>query len=220
MIDIDPKNRLQEERSANKEQRMKTIIKAAQTIFIQNGLEQTTMQDIANEANIGVATLFRYFPRKEKLLVAVIVGIIEVNIPIFQAAENVQGSCIQKIEKIFDIYILFNKEKQERTKLVAAFETYAAQHNEPLEDIDIYGSTFGEIKIIFSRIIDGGKKDGSIRQDIDVEKTLDVLIHAFNSFSARLSMPKKNIGLSSTTMEPEEELTILKTVFISYLQEN
>ena len=193
MIDIDPKNRLQEERSANKEQRMKTIIKAAQTIFIQNGLEQATMQDIANEANIGVATLFRYFPRKEKLLVAVIVGIIEVNIPIFQAAENVQGSCIQKIEKIFDIYILFNKEKQERTKLVAAFETYAAQHNEPLEDIDIYGSTFGEIKIIFSRIIDGGKKDGSIRQDIDVEKTYFNL----EGISQLMKSPSLNLRFSS-----------------------
>lgn len=217
---MEPKIRLEQERLASKEQRIQDIIKAARVTFIEKGLEKTTMQDIATEASIGIATLFRYFPRKEKLLVTVIIGIVEDNIPIFQAAEDLQGTCIQKIEKIFDIYIMFNKEKLERTKLIASFETYAAQHNEPLEDIDIYGTTFRKIKIIFSGIIETGKKDGSIRQDIDIEETLNVLIHAFNAFSARLSMPKKNIGLSTNKMEPEEELKVLKTVFINYLQNN
>lgn len=199
---------------------MQDIIKAAKKTFIEKGLEEATMQDIATEASIGIATLFRYFPKKEKLLVAVIIKIIEGNISVFQAAEDLQGTCIQKIEKIFDIYIMFNKEKQERTKLIASFETYAAQHNEPLEDIDIYGTAFEKIKIIFSKIIDAGKKDGSIRPDIDIDETLNVMIHAFNAFSARLSMPKKNIGLSSNAMNPEEELIVLKTIFINYLQTN
>jgi len=215
---MEPKIRLEQERLANKEQRVQDIINAARNTFIKKGLEKTTMQDIANEASIGVATLFRYFPRKEKLLVTVIIKIIEGNVHFFKAAEDFEGTCIQKIEKIFDVYIMFNKEKQDRTKLIASFEIYAAQHDEPLEDIDIYGTNFEKIKIIFSRIIATGKIDGSIRQDIDVEETLDVLIHAFNAFSARLSMPKKSIGLSSSTLEPEEELKILKTVFINYLQ--
>ena len=217
---MEPKIRLEQERLASKEQRMQDIIKAAQKTFIEKGLEEATMQDIANEASIGIATLFRYFPKKEKLLVAVIIKIIEGNISVFQAAEDLQGTCIQKIEKIFDIYIMFNKEKQERTKLIASFETYAAQHNEPLEDIDIYGTAFEKIKIIFSKIIDAGKKDSSIRPDIDIDETLNVMIHAFNAFSARLSMPKKNIGLSSNAMNPEEELIVLKTIFINYLQTN
>lgn len=53
-----------------------------------------------------------------------------------------------------------------------------------------------------------------MRQDIDVEKTLNIRVHAFNHFPARISMPK-NIVLSSATMEPEEKPTILKTIFIS-----
>lgn len=38
---------------------------------------------------------------------------------------------------------------KEQTKLVTAFETYAAQHNERLEDINIYRSPFRETKSFF-----------------------------------------------------------------------
>lgn len=216
---MEPKVRLEQERMANKEQRVQDIIQAARTVFLENGLEKTTMQDIATEASIGIATLFRYFPRKEKLIVTVITKLIAENVPIFQAAENSSGTCLQKIEKIFDIYIKLHKEKQKRFKLITSFETYAAQHNEPVEDIDIYGNTFQEIRTIFSRIIETGKKDGSIRQDIDIEETLNVILHVFNAFSSRLSMPQKNVGLNSNKISPEKELTTLKTIFISYLQD-
>lgn len=215
---LEPRVRLEKERLASKEQRLNNIIKAARTVFLEKGLEETTMQDISNEASIGIATLFRYFPRKEKLIVTTIINIIEDNIPVFQAAENSEGTCLQKIEKIFDIYIMLNKEKQKRIRLIASFETFAAQHAVPLEDIDIYSSTFEKIKIIFTRIIEEGKKDGSIRQDIEVEDTLNVMINAFNAFAARLSIPKKNMGLNSNKLEPEEELSVLKTIFINYLK--
>lgn len=38
---------------------------------------------------------------------------------------------------------------KEQTKLVTAFETYPAQHNERLENITIYRSPFREIKLFF-----------------------------------------------------------------------
>ena len=38
------------------------ILDAAESLFLQNGLDQTTMVDIANEAGIHKVTLYRYFP--------------------------------------------------------------------------------------------------------------------------------------------------------------
>ncbi|MFN3633241.1 helix-turn-helix domain-containing protein, partial [Exiguobacterium profundum] len=57
-------------RQQNKEERVQLIIQEAERLFIENGFEKVQMQDIADAAGIGVATLFRYFPKKDQLIVA------------------------------------------------------------------------------------------------------------------------------------------------------
>src|ERR1044072_453793 len=46
------------------------IIAAARTVFGRNGLN-ASMASVARETGVGIATLFRHFPRKEDLLAAV-----------------------------------------------------------------------------------------------------------------------------------------------------
>src|ERR1044072_7331052 len=46
------------------------IIAAARTFFGRNGLN-ASMASVAREAGVGIATLFRHFPRKEDLVAAV-----------------------------------------------------------------------------------------------------------------------------------------------------
>ncbi|MFY9946654.1 MAG: helix-turn-helix domain-containing protein, partial [Exiguobacterium chiriqhucha] len=41
---------------------MNRIIKQAEVLFLQDGFERVQMQDIADASELGVATLFRYFP--------------------------------------------------------------------------------------------------------------------------------------------------------------
>src|SRR5262245_55518218 len=44
------------------------ILEVAQKQFARQGFEATTTRDIAREANIGVGTLFNYFPTKESIV--------------------------------------------------------------------------------------------------------------------------------------------------------
>ena len=44
------------------------ILQAAQQLFAQDGLETATTRDIARKAEIGVGTLFNYFPSKEVIV--------------------------------------------------------------------------------------------------------------------------------------------------------
>lgn len=62
---MNPKTRYEKERSDGKQQRLITILESAERVLSQKGIEKSTMQDVASEANIGIATLFRYFPRKK-----------------------------------------------------------------------------------------------------------------------------------------------------------
>lgn len=57
-------------RQQNKEERLNWIIHQAEVLFLKDGFKRVQMQDIADASGIGVATLFRYFSRKDQLIVA------------------------------------------------------------------------------------------------------------------------------------------------------
>lgn len=47
----------------------RAILRAASDLMTQHGFEATTMKQIARAANLGDATIYKYFPTKEKLVV-------------------------------------------------------------------------------------------------------------------------------------------------------
>jgi AcrR family transcriptional regulator len=57
-------------RERKRQERNDTIIDAAMALFQRKGYEQTTMEEIAARADISPPTLYRYFPRKTELLIA------------------------------------------------------------------------------------------------------------------------------------------------------
>jgi len=53
------------------EEQRERILDVAQALFLQQGLENTTMVDIARAAGITKVTLYRYFPNRDEIALAV-----------------------------------------------------------------------------------------------------------------------------------------------------
>lgn len=73
-------------RDKKKEQTRGRIQAASRQLFEKRGFEKTTMADIAAEAEIGLGTLYNYFPSKTAMF--------------FSLIENNAGSHIQELERI------------------------------------------------------------------------------------------------------------------------
>lgn len=73
-------------RDKKKEQTRGRIQAASRLLFEKRGFEKTTMADIAAEAEIGLGTLYNYFPSKTAMF--------------FSLIENNAGSHIQELERI------------------------------------------------------------------------------------------------------------------------
>ena len=58
-------------KKSDKDDRREKIIDVAFRLFVNKKIESVTMGEIAKEAGIGRATLFRYFPGKLELVIAV-----------------------------------------------------------------------------------------------------------------------------------------------------
>jgi AcrR family transcriptional regulator len=61
-----------ERKEREKEQRRRTILKAARKIFFEKGLQATAMDEIAETAELSKGTLYLYFKSKEDLYVSLL----------------------------------------------------------------------------------------------------------------------------------------------------
>jgi AcrR family transcriptional regulator len=212
---MNPKTRYEKERSDGKQQRLLDILEAAEQVFSQKGIEKSTMQDVASEANIGIATLFRYFPRKEKLIVAVATRMLEPMLDYFKYVADLPNPCLEKIEKLFDFFI----QDQNHLSIIfmVNFESYASHSSEPVEDVLNFNALNRKIWHEYSRIIQNGVEDGSIRAGLPVKETLITLMNSFALFSRKLTM-KKNILLLESDLDSDDQLELLKQIFLDHLK--
>ncbi|KRC59469.1 MULTISPECIES: TetR family transcriptional regulator [unclassified Nocardioides] len=58
--------------SAEQKDRYRRILRAASKLGAEHGLERMQMNDVAKEAGVAIATLYRYFPSKTDLFVGVL----------------------------------------------------------------------------------------------------------------------------------------------------
>ncbi|MDR0737682.1 MAG: TetR/AcrR family transcriptional regulator, partial [Prevotellaceae bacterium] len=59
----------------------KTIMEAAEKVFLQKGLKGATTQEIAAEAGVNKALLHYYFRSKESLYLAIFVNLVKTKVP-------------------------------------------------------------------------------------------------------------------------------------------
>ena len=54
-----------------KQEKYKRMLEAGFNLFSERGIEQVTMPEVAQASSVGRATLFRYFPSKMELVIAI-----------------------------------------------------------------------------------------------------------------------------------------------------
>jgi AcrR family transcriptional regulator len=215
---IQPQQRLEQERSSMKAKRRKSIIETAKAVFADKGFEQSTMQEIAREASLGVATVFRYFPKKENLIVAVASEIVQSEIEVFEKIARGEGSCYDKLSRIFDSFIFFGiTGHQQSSKLIEAFECYVALSKEPLEDIALYQAQYNRLVALFSELADLGIEDGSVKTESMTKEIMITMMNVFGNFSKKMAM-LNGIPAFQTQVKEAEQLHILKKMFLSQIK--
>ena len=65
---------IQERREREKEERRNQIIKTARKEFIESGIRNSSIKDIARKAELSPRTIYTYFNNKQELYVAVLLS--------------------------------------------------------------------------------------------------------------------------------------------------
>lgn len=88
-----------------------TLLRAARKVFAERGYFQCKISDIASEAGMSQGNLYWYFSGKEDLLEAVLADGFETLGAIMQQGAAGEGTCLQKLDRLLEAYIAFNRER-------------------------------------------------------------------------------------------------------------
>lgn len=205
-------------RELKKMERYAEIIEVAKDLFTNRGLHQVQMQEIADAANLGIATLFRYFPKKEHLVIAVANTIVEeMNLHI-QGIIALPISAFEKMEKIFDYYL--SMVKQDFIKLIRfheSFDLYTTIATSELDDVTKFIEPREKFAKTILQLVQQGKDDGTIRQDVDSELLIMTAIQNFSVFSIKVATVRPELK-QPTSYEPYKQMLLLKQIFLSFIK--
>ena len=157
-----------ERKERERQKRRLDIVKASEKVFLTKGFEQTTMDDIAEQAELSKGTLYLYFKSKDELYSEIIKRGEKILTSLFTEAVNTNENGLCKVKKIGEAFIKFYNEHQEYNEaLMRGHSHINSTDNANCND----GQNGGESHQVFMNAIDSGKKDGSIRSNIDPLKT-------------------------------------------------
>ncbi|MDT9722855.1 TetR/AcrR family transcriptional regulator [Paenibacillus sp. ClWae2A] len=209
------RKQLDEHRGKRKEE----IIAAAEAVYMEMEFSKVTIQDIVERCGISRVTLYKYFKSIDEIIFEIQIRILEQ----FKVAMNdhvpstVNG--LMKFQAMFDYILLHFEEHKQRNQFIAVFDTRYKDNYSTPELEQRYRSYLHQDKAPFSKWLDEGQLDGSIRQEIDVDVATAMISNVVNSTLQRMALRGELLHLDQG-VDPERVIHEMAAMIIAYLQSN
>ncbi len=192
-----------------KEAQQNFILQEATKLFLEKSISNVTMSDISSYIGIGEATLYRYFGKKQNLVMKVAENLSK-NIldKYFIFDENKSG--YENIKDFYKAYLKIYQSDKEYYSFVYSLDAYI--HNEMGINLETYNDNVNLFKDVFYKCFEKGIKDNSIKDDISLDIYYRTTTIALLSFCKKLAV--ENILQEDETSSKEEEIEALIELFL------
>lgn len=167
---------IEERREREKEKRYNVIIDAAEKIIFSKGIEQATMQDIADEAELSKGTLYLYFKSKNELYTAIALRGSDILTRRFAKVFVGDYTGLVLIRKIGEVYLDFVSDNPDYFKAFMYYESMSDVKE--LQESEIAGHCEENRRESLSymiRALQIGMQDGTIDDSYDPRELAIVL---------------------------------------------
>ncbi len=155
------------------------ILKAAEKMIAEKGFNNTTISEIAGQAEVAEGTVYEYFKNKEDLLLS---------IPQHQFARHMERlneifeikTPMRKLRRLIRYYFYLHLTERDFLKVFLL----NIQFNQKFYDSPVF-DTFNQYIAFIINIIEEGKANNSIRQDVNNRVFRNLFLGAFTHLSLR-----------------------------------
>ena len=195
-----------------KEVKTEYITAAATKLFLERSISEITIKDIAEAADVGEATVYRYFGGKKGIVAASATLLQKRVYQNFYTLNGANG--YDKISRFYDGYRVIFNEHREYYKFINEFDVFALA--EGVGDLNEYSDGLDLFKSEFLIAYREGVFDGSVGQIDDVEAFYYSTTHALLGLCKKLATDK--IVPQDDAISKEAEINSLINVILAYLK--
>ena len=210
------------ERSLPIEKRRQRVILGAREVFLEKGIDNAKIAEIADRAKVGVASVYRYFSTKTDLLLEVAVDYWRSEMeytsePLLYEISKLNLTGCEKVEKILKIFQRLYKEHPDFFRFLEMFDNHVIKEGIPPEKLEFYEMNIINSKPLLYEAIEQGKEDGSIRKELDTVKFYMTITHSLMSLSQKLLI-RGHIITSDRTVDGLEQINLLVDMAVKYIK--
>jgi TetR/AcrR family transcriptional regulator len=163
------------------------IFDAATDLFLEKGVDRTSVRDIASKAGINLALMNYYFRSKENLFDAIFTNLVKKNTKDLIKILDSDLELSEKIEQYVSAYIDM---LLKNPLLVSFFMAILHRSREKITEMEVISNLYGRDKFT-QQIIDEGKK-GTIRKTDPTHFFVDMISMITFPFAIRPMIMDKN----------------------------
>ena len=221
------KRRLEQENL--KASRIQHIIECTFNLFAEKGIESITMNEIASQAEIGVASLYRYFVTKEDLAIecAVYAWKMEEEIfsDIFSSPDYDDLTGYEQMKILLGIFPRVLSTQGNFFRFVYYFDSFVKRQSLSPERLDKYEITITSLKDIVMHALQKGREDGSINYGKSGNETLATasddemyftLMHSLFALAQKLSLSGEMLYMNRE-VTPGRQVELLINIMLDSL---
>jgi AcrR family transcriptional regulator len=154
-------------RERKKDETRERISRAAIDLFAEKGFDTTTVDEIAQRADVAKGTFFNYFPRKEAVLTALAEDEVEEFEAWVEAKLAEPGPARDKLFAMVDCAV----ESYEQDPALRRLALIELQKGEP----GLVGRIHARGHAVVRRVVEAAQADGSLRADLDPDRATALL---------------------------------------------
>lgn len=197
------------------DERRRRLLDVGFALFSARTIESVSMQQVADAAGLGIATLYRYFPRKQEFVIAVgsaCWNIIDeetrkksTRIGIFKKSVKEQFSYF--LESFIDLY----REHRDLLCFNYDFNRYIQTSDVKSEELRTHIHSIEVFRASFSGIYERGMQSGELRKDVTEEQMFSASVHLMLAAATRYAV---GLVYKAHTDRDLEELELLKEMLL------
>lgn len=175
-------------REERKDEKREKILNTAFRVFVERKIEAVSMGEIAEAAGIGRATLFRYYPNKLELVIAVCTKVwkdyldqLDQSRPISSIGEI---PAVGRLIFTLDSYIELYQNHKELLCYNDNFNHYVSHVGCEVAQLEEFHKALYSVDTRLHMMYEKAKQDGSFRTDIPEEEFMRSTVHAMMTVCA------------------------------------
>lgn len=203
-----------------KSRRFEAAVTAGARLFLEKGIDNVRMTDIADETGIGVATLYRYFGTKTRITIIAMThlwnDINKMFTGVYESEVFLKQTGIKQLSDLMRMALVFYSAHRDFMKLLGEFDLFLIRESVPKEELVGYEQSIINFYPLFEQAYQTGLRDGTVREMENFQLCYTTFAHALMELSKKLMQGE--LLPSDHFSDAGSELSLLIDTALYYLR--